>query len=172
MIVTFYIAAIVVANLLVAWLGPWFSPINALVLIGMDLSLRDHLHEKWDGNKFWIRMIALIAVASAISYVLNPATGQIALASLVAFSASALVDTAVYKLLHRRSWIVKSNGSNVAGSLVDSLVFPTIAFGAFMPVVVLLQFLAKVAGGAVWTWVLSKIKTHNQSVKTQPGATS
>ena len=36
-----YIAALVAANLLVAWLGVWFSLVNAFVLIGLDLSLRD-----------------------------------------------------------------------------------------------------------------------------------
>ena len=36
-----YIAALVAANLLVAWLGPWFSLVYAFVLIGLDLSLGD-----------------------------------------------------------------------------------------------------------------------------------
>jgi hypothetical protein len=39
---------------------------------------------------------------------------------------------------------------------VDSLLFPTIAFGALMPHIVAMQFVAKVAGGAVWTWLLGR----------------
>ena len=33
---------------------------------------------------------------------------------------------------------------------MDSLLFPSLAFGVWMPAVVVLQFFAKVAGGAVW----------------------
>ena len=47
-----------------------------------------------------------------------------------------------------------ANGSNVAGAAVDSLIFPTLAFGALMPHIVAMQFAAKVAGGALWTWAL------------------
>ena len=39
-----YAAAMVLANLSVAVLGPWVSPINAFLLIGLDLALRDLLH--------------------------------------------------------------------------------------------------------------------------------
>ena len=77
-----YIAALVVANLLVAWLGPWFSPINSFILIGLDLSLRDKLHEQWKNDKLVIKMGGLIAVASVVSYLWNPAAGPIALAPI------------------------------------------------------------------------------------------
>jgi uncharacterized PurR-regulated membrane protein YhhQ (DUF165 family) len=52
--------------------------------------------------------------------------------------------------------MVRANGSNVVGALVDSILFPTIAFGfgAFLLPVVALQFAAKVAGGAVWSFVM------------------
>jgi hypothetical protein len=43
----------------------------------------------------------------------------------------------------------------VAGAAVDSLIFPTLAFGALLPHIVALQFVAKVAGGAAWAWMLS-----------------
>lgn len=156
--VLIYVSAIVAANLLVAWLGPWFSPVIALFLIGLDLSLRDALHERWQGPLFWPRMLGMVLTASAISYLLNPATGRIAVASLVAFAASAMADTVVYQLLVRRGWFMKANGSNVAGAAVDSLVFPTLAFGTFMPAVVLLQFAAKVGGGAFWAWVIARAR--------------
>jgi hypothetical protein len=35
--------------------------------------------------------------------------------------------------------------------------FPTIAFGALMPQIVLTQFAAKVAGGAMWGFVINKL---------------
>lgn len=157
-----YIAALVLANLLIAWLGPWFSPINAFVLIGLDLSLRDKLHEQWQNNKLILKMSGLIGAASIVSYLLNPTAGAIALASFVAFAFSMIMDTIAYHFLRHKSWKIRSNGSNVAGAAVDSIAFPTIAFGSLMPEIVLLQFLAKVLGGFVWTLLLSKMPLKQQ----------
>ena len=160
-----YIAALVVANLLVAWLGPWFSPINAFVLIGLDLSLRDKLHEQWENDRLWLKMGGLIAVASGLSYLLNPAAGAIALASFVAFALAMTADTIAYHFLRKKSWMIRSNGSNVAGAAVDSIAFPTIAFGGFMLEIVVLQFLAKLMGGGVWSYLLKKGDRHKADPK-------
>ena len=51
--------------------------------------------------------------------------------------------------------MVRANGSNVAGSALDSVIFPTMAFGVFMPEIILGQFLAKIGGGAIWSFVIS-----------------
>ena len=151
-----YIAALVAANLLVAWLGVWFSLVNAFVLIGLDLSLRDKLHDLWEGDKLPIKMGGLIATASIVSYAINPATGMIAFASLAAFSLSMVADAFAYQYLKGKNWLIRANGSNVAGSAVDSVVFPTIAFGGLMLEIVAFQFVAKVGGGYVWSKVLEK----------------
>jgi len=157
-----YIAALVVANLLVAWFGPWFSAINAFVLIGLDLSLRDKLHEQWQNNRLILKMSGLIIVASVVSYLLNPTAGTIALASFVAFALSMIADSIAYNFLRHKSWVIRSNGSNIAGAAVDSIAFPTIAFGGLMPEIVALQFIAKLFGGGVWSFLLTKIpqKAH------------
>ena len=146
-----YAAAMTLANLTVAAFGPVISPVNAFVLIGLDLTLRDWLHVRL---KAW-QMGALIASAGALTYALNPAAGMIAIASSVAFTAAALVDWATFTRL-RGSWLFRANGSNVVGAAVDSLIFPTRAFGVLMPHIVALQFVAKVAGGALWSWVLAR----------------
>ena len=153
-----FVAAIATANLIVAWLGPWVSPINAFVLIGLDLSLRDYLHDKWR-NELW-RMGALIGTAGVISYLLNPAAGRIAIASTVAFTIAGTFDALVYHGLIDRKWLVRSNGSNVAGAAADSVTFPLIAFGWFpgLPAIMALQFAAKVSGGALWSVALSKVR--------------
>jgi uncharacterized PurR-regulated membrane protein YhhQ (DUF165 family) len=147
----FYVAAMLLANLLVSKFGPEISPVLAFFLIGFDLSMRDWLHVRL---RAW-QMLCLIGVAGVLTYALNPAAGMIAVASAVAFSSAALVDWATFTRL-RGSWLFRANGSNVAGAAVDSLIFPTLAFGALMPHIVLLQFLAKVAGGSLWAWALSK----------------
>ena len=149
-----YAAAMILANLSVATFGPSVTPVNAFVLIGLDLTMRDWLHVR---IKPW-QMAALIAITGLLTYALNPAAGKIAVASACAFSAAALVDWAAFTRL-RGSWMYRANGSNVAGAAVDSLIFPTLAFGALMPQIVLAQFLAKIAGGAIWTWIFNRSKT-------------
>lgn len=150
-----YAFAMTVANLLVVAFGPVVTPINSFFLIGLDLVLRDWLHMRL---KFW-QMGALIAASGALTYLLNPAAGQIAIASAVAFTAAALMDWAVFSRM-TGSWIKRSNGSNIAGAAIDSVLFPTIAFGVLMPHIVLAQFLAKVAGGAIWSLLVNSIKTR------------
>lgn len=148
--IVIYAAVLVGANLLVATFGPAVTPINAFLFIGLDLALRDWLHTRL---KFW-QMGLLIAATGVATFVLNPAAGQIAIASAVAFAASALVDWLVFSVAPG-SWTKRANISNVAGAAVDSLLFPTIAFGAIMPEIVAGQFAAKILGGALFVWLLS-----------------
>lgn len=156
MLVLIYIAAIVAANLIVARFGPVASPINAFLLIGLDLSLRDRLHDQWQGHGLWPRMAALIAAGSLAAWLINPTAAQIAVGSAVAFGCASTVDAIVYQVMRRRGRMVRMNGSNSASALVDSLVFPTIAFGTFLPGIVALQWAAKVLGGGVWAWLLTR----------------
>jgi hypothetical protein len=152
MLISIYIAAMVTANMLVWWLGPWFSPINAFLLIGLDLTLRDVMHDrltKW-------QMLAVVLAGGALTWLLNPSAAHIAIASATAFTLSAAADWMAYAALRPKPWLVRSNGSNVVGAAVDSIIFPTMAFGSFMPHIIALQFAAKVGGGAVWAWVLRK----------------
>lgn len=146
-----YAVAMLAANLLVARFGPAISPVLAFFLIGLDLAMRDWLHVHL---KAW-QMAALIACTGVVTYLLNPAADKIAVASSVSFLAAALVDWAVFARL-TGTWLRRSVGSNVAGAAVDSVLFPTLAFGALMPHIVLAQFAAKVLGGAIWSALLSR----------------
>lgn len=146
-----YAAAMTLANLSVAAFGPKVTPINAFVLIGLDLALRDWLQVRL---RTW-QMGLLIAGTGVLTLALNPAAGRIAVASAAAFTCAALVDWAVFSRM-RGTWMRRANASNVAGAAIDSLVFPTLAFGALLPGVVAAQFVAKVAGGAAWSWLLSR----------------
>jgi uncharacterized PurR-regulated membrane protein YhhQ (DUF165 family) len=149
--IVLYAAAMLSANFLVFAFGPWISPINSFFLIGLDLALRDWLHVRLRPSQ----MAALIACTGAITWVLNPAAGGIAIASSVAFTLAALVDWSVFYAL-AGSWRRRANLSNVAGAAVDSLVFPTIAFGALLPHIVAMQFAAKISGGFVWTYIIER----------------
>ncbi len=149
--ISIYGSAMILANLSVAAFGPAISPINAFFLIGLDLALRDWLHVRL---KAW-QMLALILATGLLTYLLNPAAGKIAIASACAFTAAAVVDWATFFKL-KGSWLYRANGSNIAGAAVDSLIFPTLAFGALMPHIVAMQFVAKVAGGILWAYILNK----------------
>lgn len=157
MLIVLYLTAIVAANLLVAQFGPSVTILNAFLFIGLDLTTRDALHERWQGRNLWRNMLLLIGAGSLLSAALNWQAGQIALASFVAFAVSGVVDTLVYKALGERTRLVRMNGSNVVSAAVDSLIFPALAFGfPLMWSIVLGQFVAKVAGGFLWSLVLSK----------------
>lgn len=155
-LVLMYLGAIVAANLLVAQFGASITIFNAFVFIGLDLSTRDALHERWHGNLR--RNIALLILAgSALSAALNINALPIAIASCVAFAAAAIVDTIVYQALADRPRMVKMNVSNLASALVDSIVFPALAFGfPLLWGIVFGQFVAKVTGGFLWAWILNQ----------------
>lgn len=148
-----YALAMTLANLSVAAFGPSVTAINAFVLIGLDLALRDWLHVRL---KVW-QMGALIAFTGLLTFALNEAASKIAIASAVAFTSAAIVDWVVFTKL-KGSWLFRANGSNVAGAAVDSLIFPTLAFGALMPEIVVAQFLAKILGGGFWSWMLARLE--------------
>ena len=149
-----YAIAMTLANLSIATFGVWVSPINAFIFIGLDLALRDWLHIKL---KMW-QMGALIASTGLLTYAFNPAAGMIAMASALSFMLAALADWAVFTK-NTGSWFKRANVSNVAGAAVDSIAFPTIAFGVLMPEIIAMQFIAKVFGGALWTASMAGRKT-------------
>ena len=146
-----YVVSMVAANLLVSSFGPVVAPINAFLFIGLDLTLRDWLHVRLTKAQMGL----LILSASLLTYLLNPDASMIAVASAIAFLLAALVDWFVF-VRTTGSWIKRANISNTASAGVDSLVFPTIAFGALMPEIVAMQFVAKVLGGGLWSWILNR----------------
>jgi hypothetical protein len=150
-----YLAAVVLANLTVAWFGPGVAVLNAFLFIGLDLTARDRLHDRWRGDGLVWKMGALIAAGGLISYGLNRDAGVIALASTLAFTAAALVDAGVYHALRDRPFLERANASNVPAALVDSVVFAWVAFGV-LGWLTLWLFVAKVAGGFAWSLVLDK----------------
>jgi len=114
------------------------------------LTTRDKLHDLWRGGMLKWKMGALIMTGGVISYLTQPSTGSVATASIVAFTASEAIDAVVY---HRTGSI---NKSNAVGALVDSLLFPVIAFGGFAAWVFAGQFITKTVGGYMWAVVLKR----------------
>ena len=168
--VTLYLVAIVLANLSVVAFGPSVVVINAFLFIGLDLTARDQLHEAWRGNNLLPKMAALIASGSILSWLLNRDAGSIALASFVAFAAAGSVDGIIYHFMGRYPRWLRINGSNVPSALVDSLIFPTLAFGSFLWPIVLGQFAAKTLGGFVWSLVFRWMDGRAAIQARQPGS--
>ena len=154
--VALYLAAIVAANVTIAALGVTWAPVVALAFVGLDLTLRDVLHSRWEGRELAPRLALLVAAGGALTWVLAPDAGRIAVASTVAFAAAVLADTLVYLALAGSSSRVRVNGSNVAGALVDSTLFLGLAFGAVAPAIWAAQVGAKVVGGALWWELLAR----------------
>ena len=167
-----YAIAMTVANLLIAHFGPWVSPINAFFLIGLDLALRDWLHVRLRTRQ----MLALILASGALTYALNPSAQHIVIASAAAFTLAALVDWQAFSRLSG-SWLRRSLGSNVVGAIVDTAVFSVLAFVLLAPapkplavvaVIAGWQLLAKVAGGSLWAWALSRFHATNPRASQHP----
>jgi uncharacterized PurR-regulated membrane protein YhhQ (DUF165 family) len=125
--------------------------------------IRDQLHDRWDNGRVW-KMGALILTGALLAYLVTPSAGRIGIASAVAFGAAETIDAAVYQLVHRWRWLERSNTSNFAGAIVDSVVFPTIAFGGFLLSVTVGQFTAKVAGALLFTLLIAKVRDRRQVV--------
>lgn len=156
MCVAIYLIAIVVANLAIFWFGPAATIVVALILIGLDLTIRDALHDMWKGRDLVWKMGGLILGGSVLTLAMNIEAAKIGFASFAAFAVAGTLDTIVYHLLGDKVRIIRVNGSNVVAAAADSIIFPTLAFGAFMPLIILGQFAAKVAGGALWSVVLMR----------------
>lgn len=155
-LVLLYLMAAVLANLSVAYFGPIMIPINSFFLIGLSITTRDGLHEIWKGKYLYIKMTALMGTGSLITYFLNSSAAQVAIASFIAFFLSGITDTIVYQLFIKRHKLIKINVSNAASAFVDSVIFPTLAFGTFLPGIIITQYVIKMAGGFVWSLILSK----------------
>lgn len=172
--IAIYLLAIVAANVSAALLGPGITILNAFLLIGLDLTVRDVLHARWaaegfqrlDRSRLPVRMGALIVAGGALSYIATPGAGPIAVASALSWAAASAVDALVFHIVAahgRRPHPVRGvMASNVAGAAVDSLLFPTLAFGALLWPVILGQFVAKVLGGTVWLVVIRHLQLRRE----------
>jgi queuosine precursor transporter len=161
-LIAVYLSAMVLANIAVAFFGPSSTVVIAFLFIGLTLSTRDKLHDLW-GRNVARNMVLLIGLGGVLSYLATPDAGRIAFASLSAFLASESFDAVLYARLRRRPYLIRSNGSNLLGAAVDSLVFPTLAFGVLMPGIILAEFAAKVLGGFLWSLLFNAIRVRRHA---------
>jgi hypothetical protein len=156
-LITAWLAAIVVANLLIVH-DPRWAIINGAALIGFDLTARDRLDDRWQKHRVW-KMSALILVGAGISYAINADTRAIAGASACAFALGFTADWIAYSKLRLRPWLERSIWSAVPSSILDSIAFPYFALlfgfpGLWDPFIVGGLIAAKIGGAAFWALVL------------------
>lgn len=89
------------------------------------------LTNRYDGpNRARLVVVIGFVVALVLSFYL--ATPRIAIASASAFLIGQLLDIAIFSRLRNRFWIVPPLTGSLLGSLVDTLIFFTIAFAPFL----------------------------------------
>ena len=162
-LVIIYLLAIVLANVSFAMWGMLVEPWISFGLIGLDLTSRDYLHTAWGGRNLALKMGLLILSGSALSASLGlalPFFGpepimaidggilRVAFASAAAFAAAGTIDTLIFSVLPQR-WL-RINGSNLVAGLVDSAVFPIVAFGELSWWLIFYFGAVKFLGGAAW----------------------
>lgn len=111
--------------------GPCLIPVgfgldapSGVLMVGAALVLRDIVHERL--GALWA--IAAIAVGAVLSAFL--ASPALVVASVAAFALAELADFAVYTPLRKRHLTVAVLASGLVGSVIDSAVFLTLAFGS------------------------------------------
>lgn len=151
--VALYLSAVVIANLVVAHYGQAALPFTAFLLVPLDLVTRDVLHHEWRNDRLWPKMAALIAAGSLLAFVLNHDAARVALASFLAFSSAGIANTWIYHLLKRQSRFQRMVMSSFVAAVVDSTVFPFVAFDNPSLLLCISQASAKMMSGAIFSWL-------------------
>jgi uncharacterized PurR-regulated membrane protein YhhQ (DUF165 family) len=148
-----YLAAFVLANLIVLWYGKYGLIFTALFLIPFDFVMRCLFHEKWKGKELILKLGGLIIVASVLTYFINSGSKNIAIASAVGFISAQIIAGIFYQLTIKKSYFIKVNGSDFFGIIVDSLLFQLIAFSIIDLNITISQTILKIIGGLFWYWL-------------------
>lgn len=129
MLVIAYLLTVLAANLAVQYIGvvpvaPGLVAPAGVFFVGLVLVLRDLVHERHG-----IRG-SLIAIAAGSLLSLTLADPTLVVASVVAFAVAELLDLAVYLPARKRLGLAVAVGlSGIVGSVIDSYLFLTLAFG-------------------------------------------
>lgn len=123
-----YIGTIFGANWALATFGlipvaPGIAAPAGVLFAGAALTTRDLLQDSL--GRGWT--LVAIAIGAALSAIVSP---QFAVASGAAFLLSEATDFAVYTPLRERHWLGAVAASNVVGSVIDSALFLSLAFGS------------------------------------------
>ncbi len=172
LLVTAFLAAIAIGNLLVAEYGQIALVFTAWVVIPFDMLTRDLLHERWRDDRLALRLSGLVLAGAAISVIVSPASLRVSVASCLAFALSMGVNSLVFHALLERSRFARMNTSNLAAAIVDSIAFPALALGTIDPWLSAAQAGSKFAGGLAWTSLILWAHGRAEAKRDNNGNTS
>ena len=129
-----YLLCIIAANVLAVQytipLGSELSIPAGTIAIAPIFTLRDSVQHRYGSRAVVYLVLGGAIVSLLISLVTSQQVlGRIAVAGLIAFVLSELLDTAIYMQLSRYSWLSRVLASNTVACAIDSLLFLSIAFG-------------------------------------------
>lgn len=161
--ISIYLVAFILSNFIVLHFGSRGLIFTALFLIPFDFVMRCIFHETWKGKELIIKLGSLVLLASLITFLINQNSLNIAMASSFGFIAAQIFAGLFYQITINKSFLIKVNGSDAIGILIDSIVFQLIAFGIINWEIFMSQFILKICGGLFWYWVIFvKIKLHKK----------
>lgn len=147
LLVAVYILAVAATTAISGALGPLASVLDSLPGIGLVIVIRGLLQDHWKVHTwFWMGVLILMGTLASLS--VNATHPRVALASGTAFVFANITAGLLYPRNRRLSI--------VAFAVVDSFIFPALAFGTFMWWVVGGQIVAKIAGAIIWSLILLK----------------
>ena len=152
--ISIYLLAFVLSNYVVLWFGKTGLIFTALFLIPFDFVMRCIFHETWKGKELVLKLGALVSVASLITIFINRDAEAIAIASATSFFFAQAGAGLIYQLTINKSYLIKVNGSDAVGILIDSILFQLIAFNSIDYSITAGQFTLKIIGGILWYWLL------------------
>jgi len=129
-----YIFFIILADILAAkWIIPLpfglFVPAGVFVIAPI-FTLRDSIHRKYGYKQVTILIFIASGIAYGASILLgNEMLGKVTIASVIAFLVSENVDTLVYHIFRKDTWLSRVMKSNLVSTFLDSIIFIGIAFG-------------------------------------------
>lgn len=169
MYILFYVAAIILANVVTASfaplnLGVFIIPYGTL-LIGLTFMLRDFVQRE-HGREVTYKVIGLALLLSAISSWLLGDTLWIVFASAISFAISESTDTEIFTRL-KKSLASRVLVSGLVGGLLDSAIFVIVGLspiGAgfvpweFVPMAIAGQVIVKSVLQMIGVLAISKLK--------------
>lgn len=97
---------------------------SGVLFAGAQLTLRDLIHERLGAR--W----TLVVIVASAPLTMLVASAAVAVASIVTFLTAEAADLVVYSRLRRRGYATAVLGSNLVSTIVDSMLFLTLAFSA------------------------------------------
>ena len=148
-----YVAIFTIVNLIVYYCGAWVIPITTSVCVAANMMLRDRVF-CGKGLKF---SAAIAAAAGLCTFAINHGALTVAIASFTAVVVGAFVAGGAFKLLKNKVAIEKARPiANTCSAVTDSILYPTIAFMTFLPLVSVEMFASKFLSVLFYTFIINK----------------